>query len=101
MARPASSDDKVRLHVELPARLRERLAELRALTEADSVTEVVRRALAVYDVLVTRRERGFLRSADGTEREVLITGAQRPRGGSTRRRSSPLENRIALRPAWV
>ena len=73
MARLASSGDKIRLSLELPARLRERLDELRALTEADSVTEVVRRALAVYGVLVTRRERVFLRSADGTEREVLIT----------------------------
>jgi hypothetical protein len=72
MPRPASGDDKVRLHLELPTRLRERLDELRALTEADSVTEVVRRAIAIYDVLVTRKERVFLRSADGTEREVLV-----------------------------
>jgi hypothetical protein len=72
MPRPASSDDKVRLHLELPRRLRERLDALRALTEADSVTEVIRRAIAVYDVLVTRRERVLLRSSDGTERELLV-----------------------------
>lgn len=46
------------------------------MSEADSITEVVRRALAVYDVLLTAvRERGerlILRSSDGTEREVII-----------------------------
>jgi hypothetical protein len=40
------------------------------------LTEVVRRALSVYDVLLTAvRERGetiVLRSPDGKEREVLI-----------------------------
>jgi hypothetical protein len=72
MVRPPNSDQRSRLHLELPGRLRARLDELRRLTEADSVTEVVRRAVAIYDVLVTRRELVFLRSADGTEREVLI-----------------------------
>jgi len=70
--RPANTDDKVRLNFELARRLRERLDEPRARTEADSATGVVRRAIAIYDVLVTRKERVFLRSADGTEREVLI-----------------------------
>ena len=72
MTRPANSDDRARLNIELARRLRERLDELRALTEADSVTEVVRRALAIYDVLVSRGDKVILRSADGTERELLI-----------------------------
>jgi hypothetical protein len=76
MARPAKNETKSRLDLELPERLRECLGQLRVLNEADSFTEVVRRALAVYDVLVTaekeRRDRVFLRPADGTERELLI-----------------------------
>jgi hypothetical protein len=49
---------------------------LRVMSEADSISEVVRRAVAVYFVLVAAvRERGdrfILRSGDGTEREILL-----------------------------
>lgn len=65
-----------RLDLELPERVRARLEELRTMSGADSLTEVVRRALATYDVLLTAsRERGdviVVRSRDGTEREVFI-----------------------------
>ncbi|HVK70622.1 MAG TPA: hypothetical protein VM694_39480 [Polyangium sp.] len=65
-----------RLDLEFPERVRVRLEELRAMNGADSLTEVVRRALAAYDVLLTAaRERGdkiVLRSHDGTEREMVI-----------------------------
>lgn len=76
MPRAANPDAKARLNLELPERVRARLEQLRMMSEADSITEVVRRALAVYDVLLTAvRERGerlILRSSDGTEREVII-----------------------------
>ncbi|HVK71265.1 MAG TPA: ribbon-helix-helix protein, CopG family [Polyangium sp.] len=66
----------VRLELELPERVRARLEELRAMNGADSLTEVVRRALATYDVLLTAtRNRGntiVQRSHDGAEREVFI-----------------------------
>jgi hypothetical protein len=76
MPRAPTNDPKARLHLELPERVRARLEQLRVMTEADTITEVVRRALAVYDVLMTAvRERGdkvILRSADGSEREMII-----------------------------
>jgi hypothetical protein len=76
LPRPHKNEPKARLHLELPERVRRRLEQLRVLSEADTITEVVRRALAVYDVLVTavkvRKERVFLRADDGTEREVLL-----------------------------
>jgi hypothetical protein len=76
MPRARTTEPKARLHLELPERVRRRLEQLRVLTEADTITEVVRRALAVYDLLMTavkgRKERVILRSEDGTEREVLI-----------------------------
>jgi hypothetical protein len=49
---------------------------LRAQTEADTVTEVIRRALSVYDTLVTlQREEGavvLVRTKDGQERRLLL-----------------------------
>ncbi len=52
------------------------MERLRELSEADSITEVIRRALTLYDVLVaTTREEGakvILRRPDGTEREIVI-----------------------------
>ncbi|MDC3956883.1 hypothetical protein KEG38_23690 [Polyangium jinanense] len=46
------------------------------MSEADTITEVVRRAVALYDALFSavkeRGERIILRGADGTERELLI-----------------------------
>ena len=74
--RPANQEGRVRLNLELPERLRARLEPLRVLSEADSLTEVVRRAIALYDVLLMAvRDRGVtivLRSRDGTERELPI-----------------------------
>jgi len=76
MARPAINEARSRLHLELPERVRNRLEEIRVLSEADSLTEVVRRALAVYDVLLVavrdRKEKVVLRSEDGKERELVI-----------------------------
>ncbi|WP_437567943.1 hypothetical protein [Sorangium sp. So ce542] len=47
------------------------------MSEADSLTEVIRRALSVYDALLTTtQEEGgtvVLRNADGTERQLFFT----------------------------
>jgi len=76
MPRLASKEPKVRLSLELPERLRTRLEQLRGIAEADTITEVVRRALVLYDALLSakneRSERIILRGADGAERELLI-----------------------------
>ena len=46
------------------------------MSEADTITEVVRRAVALYDALMSaiqgRGEKVILRGTDGTERELLI-----------------------------
>ena len=76
MARPPSGEARTRLSLELPTRVRDRLERLREISEADSLTEVIRRALTIYDVLLaTTREEGgkvILRRQDGSEREVII-----------------------------
>ncbi|KYF80443.1 hypothetical protein BE20_24815 [Sorangium cellulosum] len=77
MSRQASKEAKVRLNLELPERVRERLERVRELSEADSLTEVIRRALSVYDALLTTTHdeggKVVLRSADGNERELLLS----------------------------
>jgi CheY-like chemotaxis protein len=52
MARPASKEPKTRLNLEVPERVRERFDRLHVESEAESLTEVIRRPLAVYDVLL-------------------------------------------------
>ncbi|WP_170229745.1 hypothetical protein [Polyangium fumosum] len=46
------------------------------MSEAGTITQVVKRAVTLYDVLLSAirngRERIILRSVDGTERELLI-----------------------------
>lgn len=60
----------------MPDRVRERIEHLRVLSHADGITDVIRRALAVYDaVLTASHEEGrkvIIRDKDGTERELLI-----------------------------
>ena len=75
MPRIPLDETKVRLDLNISERLRARLLRLRTETEADSLTEVIRRAVAAYEVLVAVRDNGriILRAKDGTERELLVT----------------------------
>lgn len=69
------SDERTRLHLEVPAAVRARVERLRDATGADGITDVIRRALAVYDAVVTAQAAGakvLLREADGSEREMMI-----------------------------
>jgi len=75
MPRPANAEAKVRLNLELPERVRERLERVRVMSEADSLTEVIRRALSIYDTLLTTAiEDGgkIILRVDGKERELII-----------------------------
>jgi len=59
----------------MPEETKQQLESLRDLTNADSMSEVVRRALAVYDFLWTEKSDGattILRMKDGSERQLEI-----------------------------
>lgn len=74
MTRPKSTK-KVRLNLEMSESVRKRLEALRDKTDADSLAEVIRRALAAYELVVTGREEGaelILRGACGKEETVVI-----------------------------
>lgn len=75
MARDKSQTPKSRLNLDLPERVRERLEDLRDVTSAESMTEVIRRALAVYDALIMAQEEGdiiIIRTREGQETRVLL-----------------------------
>lgn len=64
-----------RAHFEVPSHVRALIEDLRKRTKADTLTEVVRRALTIYDALLTAARRGetiIARRKDGTECEVLL-----------------------------
>jgi hypothetical protein len=67
----------VRLNLEISQQVRDRIDRIRVLTEADTTTEVIRRALSVYEALLgatglTMRGRLVLKMEDGTERDLLL-----------------------------
>ncbi len=75
MPRPKSSESKSRLNLELPERVRTRIEQIRVLAEADSMSEVIRRAISVYATLLRVTQDGdrlVLRSANGEERELVL-----------------------------
>lgn len=75
MPRTAKTTPTSRLTLDLPTPVRAKLDALRDHTKADSLLEVVRRALAVYDFLWAQTADGgtlVVKGKDGTEREVVL-----------------------------
>lgn len=61
--------------MEVSPKVRERLEPLVERTDAESMSEVIRRALAVYDLLLLEVEIGgtvFVRYKDGSDNQVMI-----------------------------
>lgn len=71
MARSKRTEPYVRLNLEVSERTRDRIKNLRTRLEAETDTEVIRRAVAVLDELLSG-DRIVLRAADGSEREILL-----------------------------
>jgi hypothetical protein len=74
MARVPTGVEKTRLNLEIPLSVREKLEEIRLLSEADSYTEVFRRSLAVYYALLVAMRRDakiVIRERDGSESTFL------------------------------
>jgi hypothetical protein len=76
MARTAKKEPTRRLTIDLTEPARERLEQLRATAEADTLTEVVRRALAVYEKLWSVQKRTgqvVIRGENGEpDRELVL-----------------------------
>ena len=66
-----------RLTLELPEPIRNRLEEMRDETMADTLSEVVRRALQLFDFVTTCSQQGahvLVRNEKGQETDLLILG---------------------------
>lgn len=64
-----------RINLEISPTAKQRIQRLREVTDAHSLSEVVRRALATYDTLVQERSRGgriVVVLEDGSEKELLL-----------------------------
>jgi len=65
MPKKGSRKPTTRLNLEIPQTLRDRIERLRDLSEAESMTEVIRRALATYEALLDHKQQhGQLRLID-------------------------------------
>ncbi|WP_247539158.1 ribbon-helix-helix protein, CopG family [Ralstonia pseudosolanacearum] len=73
--RPARKQPKVRLNLDMTVEVKEQIEALRDRTHADSMSEVIRRALAVYDFLLTETAEGsdtIIRTRDGSEKHIAL-----------------------------
>lgn len=75
MSRPPSTEPRVRLNLEMSERFRNRLERVRDKSEADSMTETIRRAVEVYESLLDARSNRvsiIFRTEDGAEKELVL-----------------------------
>lgn len=75
MPRPARTNPTSRLTLEMPEAVRKQMEHLKDQTHAQSLSEVIRRALAVYDLLRKATAEGsqiVLHAQNGGERELVI-----------------------------
>ena len=75
MPRQKNDQEKRKLTLELSLPVRERLTSLQQRSEADSLTEVIRRSLALYDLLLAARDNGeeiIIRSTSGEKKLALV-----------------------------
>ena len=76
MPRISKNVETSRLNLEMPVEVRKRLEQLRDATNADSLSEVIRRALGVYAYLLDEQKAGRKLITKGKakddEREVVL-----------------------------
>ena len=71
----ASPQTKVRLNLDLTAKVKGQLEELQKRSEASSLVEVIRRALALYDLVLEVTENDgavFVQHSDGTKERLCL-----------------------------
>lgn len=75
MARPKVDSPKIRMNLDVRPEVKDLIETLKVEVHADSMSEVVRRAVLLYDHMRTRTESGakiIIRNADGTEHEIIL-----------------------------
>ena len=75
MANTKAALKRKRLSLDLTPQVKLRIENLRDITEAESITEVIRRALACYELLCEAQASGksiFIRDANGEESSLIL-----------------------------
>jgi len=72
MTRPRHEAAKTRLNLQIPDGFRETLENVRKKTDAASITEVIIKAVRVYEAISKSNARLILRYPDGMEKEVWV-----------------------------
>ncbi len=74
MSRPPSLFKKSRLTLEFSEQVRAQLTKLREKTHAGSITEVIRRALGVYETFLGISDHAelYIKNPDGTMEKILL-----------------------------
>lgn len=70
-----AAGEKTRLNLELTNQARDQIQRLRARTNSSSVTEVIRRSLALYDLFTEHSQEGgevIFQHPDGTKERLRI-----------------------------
>lgn len=71
----ATKKNKVRLNLEISTAVRDNLTRLKESSGSSSVTDVIRQALALYDMVLTEYTNDghvVLKRSDGTEERLRI-----------------------------
>lgn len=69
------SKSKVRLNLDISPKVKDQLLDLQKRSDAVSLVEVIRRAVAVYDMFLDHEERGgrtILENKDGSKERVRL-----------------------------
>lgn len=73
---PPKKKPKRRLNLEMSEKVSDRLENLKKVTDADSLSEVIRKSVAVYDHLWNEKSRKnaevIVRLPDGTEEKLVL-----------------------------
>jgi hypothetical protein len=70
-----STEDKVRLNLAMPPQTKQLIEDLQKRTGAGSMSETIRRALALLDVVTAQQQRGgelYLHWPDGGQSRIHI-----------------------------
>lgn len=65
--------DGSNLTIKISEKVQERLARLQERTDAASATEVIRRALELYETILSQEGKLFSKTKDGAETMIVIT----------------------------
>lgn len=69
------ANERARLSLDIPQAVRDQLSRLEKLTDSGSITEVVRRALNLYELIATLQKKGgkvIIQHKDGTQETYRI-----------------------------